>query len=168
MIPLIIVFLLAFVSVPVFYFFLINKSNQLSNVKGARTEVSLNSGLILNVKSSAGGWDLHEILCKTKDECTKTLLSGKEWSVVSGGTTEGHEIKVSADQNWQDYKYMKVFVRSGWGSISRVFKILPNVKVTDVATYDMRTINYENSEYRVLVIPLDKLSNSANFDFVDY
>jgi len=75
-------------------------------------------GIKVNVVSPATSWDLTEYLCKSRDECTSALTSGKWWSTVSGAatTTDGHEIFIEESDGWADYNFIKIVVKES-GSV---------------------------------------------------
>jgi len=93
------------------------------DVKGVSTANNApeNPGFSVCVTSEFGNWDLVEYLCESLAECKTSLDSGEKWATVSGGETENHQIFVESESSWEEYVYMKVFVRSGWGSQDRKF-----------------------------------------------
>jgi hypothetical protein len=165
--PLMLVIIIAFVSVPVLYSFVLFKTNS-NDVKGAKTQHSSEPGLNLKITSKGGGWDVYQITCVTQDECKKSLMNGKEWGIVSGGTTEDYEINISPNDNYGDKKFIKIFARSGWGSASRTFNIITSGIPENVKKdYTVQKMTYQGAEYNVLTLPLDLLNTTAQVGFID-
>jgi hypothetical protein len=153
-----VLFISVFLAIPILYFFYTQPPANLEgeSVKGVRSgEISENGGVSLVVSSSFGTWDLYEYLCVSMDECLSGLMSGKEWSTVSGGTTDGHEVNITFPPTWEEYEYLKVFVLPGWGSSSRSF----NVSGSESLIVEPYT--YEGGTYSVGLIPLRSEDGAA-------
>jgi hypothetical protein len=116
------------------------------------------------VVSGVGTWDLVEYLCESLDECTDSAYSGKRWGTLSGGSSTGHEVVVEATKEWEDYEYIKYFVRPGWASDSVVFDV---VDMGDLPESQVYTLSDGISSYNVVVSPISevisKYSKSATF-----
>jgi hypothetical protein len=150
--PSVIILVTLFVSVPVLYFTLVLKHPKTDNVRGVATEIaSSEGGVIVKVSSKNGTWDMFEFLCKSESECIQSLKSGKQWGVVSGGSTDGHEVLVEKSPEWKDFKFVKVFVHSAWGSISREFSALPT---SDSGLVKIVEISDSEGEHMVALIPI--------------
>lgn len=158
--PLVFIFLVVFLAIPVLFFFY-SKGNtpKNENVKGVYSEVPPKKGITLRISSKGGTWDLHQFLCDEKEACLKTLNVGKPWGVVSGGITENYEFNIAPSQRWDsNFKYIKLFVRSSWGSMSRDF--VPNVLNQKDATENFSITN-DGIDYKVILVPLEKINDSA-------
>jgi len=167
--PLVFIFITLFLSIPVLFYFY-TKSNNLNNVdvKGVYSEVPTKPGVTIRITSKGGTWNLHQFLCDDKDACLKSLNIGKSWGVVSGGITNNYEFNIAPNQKWDpDFKYIKLFVRSSWGSMSRDF--VPTL-LNQPDIVELETISNEGVDYNVILIPLDKInSDAANLvDFRDF
>lgn len=125
------------------------------------TPVSKGAGFSIFINSTHGGWELVEYLCKDYNECIQSLDSGKRWGTVSSGDGSRDEVIVDADSVWEDYKFMKVFVRLGWGDTQTKFGVkdtglIPSTEVVSLSGQD------------TVIFPLDHVSenyvNSALFE----
>lgn len=167
--PIVIVFIALFLSVPVFFYLYANKGLEGNlNVKGAASEFTNESGVTLRVSSKGGTWDLHQFLCDERNACLSTLMIGKPWGIVSGGLTENYEFNIDPDQGWDEqFKYLKVFVKSGWGSMFRTFSAMPLHQKDLVESH---TITNESKDYTVILIPLENINSNSNIliEFKDY
>lgn len=95
------------------------------DVKGANITSDNYSkpGFSINIISS-GTWNLQEYLCKTLEECNKSLTSGKNIGSISGAKTDDvKEIRIVSTAEWGEYQYIKYFVRS-WNSGLQNFRVL--------------------------------------------
>lgn len=97
-------------------------STKSENVMGTST-VNEKPGFSVRVVSPDGTWELIQYVCTTLEECTSDLTSGKRVGSVGGGATALQELFVPAAPEWKDYKYIKYFVKPGWSSAQRTFKI---------------------------------------------
>jgi hypothetical protein len=120
--PVVLIFVLAFLAAPLVFWFSSSKNSSKSDVQGVESTMS-KEGTYIQVTSQKGSWDLFEYLCKTKEECTDSLTSGKKWEAISGGTTSGSSIKINYSELWKDYTYLKVFVKPGWGGSTHSFAL---------------------------------------------
>lgn len=168
--PLVFIFLALFLSVPfVFYLLVVKPMNSTKdNVKGVYAEVPRKEGLTLRVSSKGGTWDLYQFLCDEHDACLKTLNIGKQWGVYSGGVTNNHEINVSPKQSWDPkFKYLKVYVRSGWGSMLRDFN---STVLNDSNKIELQTVVSDGVNYKVILVPIENINENSRIliDFRDY
>ena len=95
-----------------------------SGVKGVSSigARNLKPGFGIEVVSNKGTWDMSVYLCKDKESCEVSLDSGLRWSTIGGGITPKKTVIIESQESWKDYKYVKVFVKPGWGSVNREFK----------------------------------------------
>jgi len=158
-----------FLSVPVFYYLYLQRhSVVVDNVKGISTEIPTKVGATFRVSSRGGTWDLHQYLCDDRDACLKSLNVGKQWGIVSGGLTTNYAFTAVPSQNWgSNFKYLKVFVRSSWGSISHDF--MPTL-VNDKDGLEVTTVVSEGTPYTLVLIPLEKITANSHIlvDFRDF
>jgi hypothetical protein len=167
--PLVIIFIAFFLLMPIgFYFYFVKDASQdVGTVKGVTSDVAIKPGVNITISSKGGAWDLHQFLCDTREACLKSLTIGKPWGVVSGGVTKAYNFNIDPTQNWgSEFKYMKVFVKSSWGSMIRVFEVSSNKP----EPLDLVTINSESVDYNVVLIPLENITNDASIilEFSDY
>jgi len=94
-------------------------------------------------------------------------MSGKEWSVVSGGASESHEVKIIPNEKWSSYKLMKFFVKPGWGSMSREFQANTLISMSSVEVTKML---YEGQDYNVILVPVSEINANTHMliEFLDY
>ena len=155
----VVIFIVLFIATPIIFWWATAKNNfsVQNDIKGASTYDSIQSknGLLIEISSKQGTWDLFEYLCKTKEECVSSLLGGKRWGTVSGGTTsENHQVIIESSDEWDNNKYLKLFVKSGWGSPERKFGVSG---VEYIADTSVETTSYEGDQYQVVVLPLDSV-----------
>jgi hypothetical protein len=157
-IPLVLIFIVVFLSVPLLYWFFSSRDGT-TNVMGATTNQlqQAQNGFSVRINSKDGTWDLYEYLCTTKDECASSLMSGRRVQIVSGGTVQNHDVAITSGSDWNSYKYAKVFVRSGWGSSAREFKV---ESVGVVPGSERVNFTYESANYKAVLIPLDSAGDS--------
>ncbi len=169
-VPLILILVLAILIVPVIFWISTNSVNLSSSTPEVRGAVSVSGnksskGFSVTVTANnADTWDLIEYLCQSVDECVVSIDSGRQWGIVSGGKSDLHEVVVNVPNDWQDYDYIKYFVRSGWFGDNRGFKV---VSAGNVPGSEVYTIEDAGVAYEVVVTPLDPLYNgfyqSAHF-----
>jgi hypothetical protein len=123
--PLLLVILLLIIALPLTYKAVskIIVSTKSEEVKGTTT-VNEKPGFSVKVISSKGTWELIQYACTTQEECTSGITSGKRLESIGGGTTASQDIFIPAVPEWKDYKYIKYFVKPGWGSTQRNFKVI--------------------------------------------
>ncbi len=136
----------------------VNVSTSTQNVKGLSTKEShAKPGIGVSIISEGGTWDLLEYLCETESACLASLEAGVRWGSVSGGKTSLHEVEIVASKEWENYGYLKYFVRRGWGSQGNAFK------VTDLGEFPgakVHTINSNGITYDVVIAPIDNVTTS--------
>jgi hypothetical protein len=109
-----------FLAAPLVFYFTVSKGD--SQIKGASSsEPSI--GFSVNVNSSQGTWDLYEYGCSDIDECRESLFSGKKLTIISGGEVNSHKIDFTGKNASQDVKYIKLFIKPGWGATQRDFTV---------------------------------------------
>lgn len=159
--PVIIIIALLLLAVPVFYF---TRTKNLSlfssvDVQGASSVGNINAqpGFSVSIISDSETWDLVEYLCKDLKECTASLTSGRRLGTVSGGKTDLHEVVVTSASEWDSYDYVKYFVRSGWYSQNKMFRV---ANLGDVPGSQVRTISDGAVSYEVVISPTKDLRNN--------
>ena len=158
-VPIVIIFVAIFLAVPVVYLLFSKNSSNNVNVKGASAQIEVSkSGLGIYV-SSQGTWDLFEYLCKDLDECANDLMTGNRWGTVSGGAVKDFRVSVPTDSDWGSSKYLKIFVREGWGSMQRSFNL--NL-INSEEGISEKSFTHGGSEFRVILIEIEKIKNKAN------
>lgn len=159
--PVIIIIALLLLALPVFYFVRDNNLSPFSsrNIQGASSVGNINSypGFNVSIVSDSETWDLVEYLCKDLKECTLSLTSGRRLGTVSGGKTDLHEVVVGYTPKWDNYSYVKYFVRSGWYSQNKMFKV---VDLGDAPGSEVRTISDGAVSYEVVIMPTKNLKNN--------
>lgn len=159
-VPAFLILLLLLVAVPVLYWVSTNDLSASSqDVRGASTTGSIlaKPGFKISVSSKANTWDLVEFLCKSLEECTDSLTSGRRLGTVSGGAADMHEIVVEYTSEWDDYKYIKYFVRSGWYSQSQPFDV---VDVGEIPGAEVYNISEGMQTYQTVIAPTSSLESS--------
>lgn len=157
-VPIVVIFVAIFLAVPLVYLFLSKNSSNNVDVKGASAQVEVTkTGLGIFI-TSGGTWDLFEYLCKDLDECSKDLMSGNRWGTVSGGAVQDFRVSVPSDSDWGSSKYLKIFVREGWGSMQRSFDLK---LINSEEGISEKPFTYSGSEYKVILIELEKIKNKA-------
>lgn len=155
--PLLVIALIAFVGLAAAIS--LTNSNIISdeNVKGVKSTGISDSkpGLMFNVISPSGTWELIQYLCKTKDECDSSISSGKRLGSVGGGKTELQKVTLPVSPEWTDYSYIKVLVKSGWNSSSG--KDLYKASVLDQASGTYRKVF---GEYESVIVPIETPVNT--------
>lgn len=168
--PIVIIFISLFLSVPFFYYYYSLKQNQAneSSVRGTFSEVPEKNGVTVRVSSSGGSWDLYQYLCDDRDACLKSLSIGKSWGIVSGGITDLHEFNISADQNWDPkFKYLKIYTSSSWGSMLRVFDAYA---LNQADSIELSQVFLDGTTYNVILVPLNNITTDSRIlvEFRDF
>jgi len=140
--PLVLI-VVAFLLIPLGFWFYYSNSNE-DNVKGAKIS-GVNSGFFVTVDSKGATWDLMAYLCKDKTACLASPTAGFQLETISGGKVKNYQVTYSYQDSWDQYSYLKIYAKSGWGSQARNFSVvkLGSVpgsamqKVTDGVTFDM-------------------------------
>lgn len=139
-VPIVVVAVVLLLLLPISFWIFKNNFNfsaALDDVKGISTlgDGYSKPGFSVNVISENGSWDFVEYLCKSLEECSQTLYSGNRWKVISGGATSKHEIVVENSADWNNYLYIKYFVKPGWSSPERNFKAVELGLYPELKTY---------------------------------
>ena len=151
--PVVLIFVLVFLAAPLVFWFKGTKNVEQSDVRGSES-FSSKEGTYIQVTSEKGPWDLFEYLCKTKEECADSLTSGKKWEAISGGTTTGSSIKINYSELWKDFKYLKVFVKPGWGASTHSFVIKNEF---DAAAAETKIFDKDQA----LILPISVLESGS-------
>lgn len=156
------ILVLAFLAVPAYYWVSNDAKDDFSplqNVKGASVDGSTSgiSGFSVSVVSDSSTWDLVEYLCKTADECLSSLTAGRRLGTVSGGATDLHEVVVEYSPEWQEYDYIKYYVRSGWYSSGKLFKV---DILGDLPGSSIHELNDGGDIYNVVLSPVTAIQDS--------
>ena len=151
LIPLVFIVSLFLIIPAAFWVLTSNPSNE--NVQGVSVKSNV-KGILVRVDSNYGNWDMVKYLCTDKDTCETSLISGKGLDTTSGGQIANRDIAVEYTSDWKDYQYLKIYVRSGWGSQVREFNVS---KIGSVPGMTIEKMIYGGSEYNVVFIPLDSV-----------
>ncbi|HSX39311.1 MAG TPA: hypothetical protein VLI92_01850 [Candidatus Saccharimonadales bacterium] len=156
---LVIIFIALLVILPVSTWVVIKSTAKDGSVQGASTvdSSSTSPGFSVNVVAKSSGWDLEEYVCKTLDECSNSPESGMRWATISGGQTALHKVDVLYTSELDSYSYMKVLVKSGWGTSLKTFKIS---EAGSVPGSKKQTLKDGQVNYDVLLLPLDKVKTA--------
>ena len=107
--------------------------------------------------ASTGTWDLYEYLCTEDDACLESAASGKRYTTVSGAPTAGHEVVLTYSKDWENFDYIKLFVKSGWG----VTAVDYNVNVLDsVASEAVTVLKDSSDDLEMLIIPVSAIDDN--------
>lgn len=149
-----------FLFIPSAYFLYIYSSGikEEKEVKGASvSEINIpEKGLSVNVSSKVGTWEMYQYLCDTKDDCLESLMSGTRLGTVGGGVVSDYTIKVVPNSLWEGKEYLKLFIKSGWGSPARSFKV---TDIGGVPGTEVENTTYEGITYELLLVPADDVTN---------
>lgn len=146
--------LTAFLLIPAGYWYFGYRASQ-NNIKGAKTS-DIQNGLFATINSSNGTWDLNSYLCKTRLECLESAASGVKLNTQSGGKVSGYEVNIVYQPQWDDFSYLKLFVKSGWGTQGRLFQVTDKGVVTGTS---VEKIGSDASQQQVVLIPIKELKN---------
>lgn len=152
--PMVMIFVLAFVAIPLLFWVSKFSPFSKSDVKGVSTS-SQKDGFYLNVVSKNGSWNLYEYLCEDLDKCKASLDAGKKWEVVSGGTTEGSSIRIYGSETFKSYKYLKLFAKPSEGSAGKQFT------ATGIESVE-NAINAEINNVGVVFVPISAFDDAAH------
>lgn len=161
-VPLFIVIALLLLTIPAYYWLRINNLNFSSSGENVRGVKSIGTpyhkpGFSVSVSTDVETWDLVEYLCNTREECLESISSGRRLGTVSGGPTELHEVFVEYMPSWNDYSYIKYYVRSGWYATQKNFRI---AKLGDVPGATKETITDGGVTYEVVLAPVPDLKDA--------
>jgi hypothetical protein len=147
--------IVAFLAIPLGFWFFYSKSNS-DNVKGANS-MGNGKGVYFNVASNLTTWNLMSYLCKDAEACVASPEAGYQLETVSGGKTSNYQVTLPYQDSWNEYSYLKVYVKSGWGNQSKVFNIVKIGKIND--SY-VKQNSFDGVSYHMLMIPLKEIKNS--------
>ncbi|GIW69818.1 MAG: hypothetical protein KatS3mg101_0565 [Patescibacteria group bacterium] len=145
--------MLFFLATPVvFYLFSLREKSEIRGVSSSKAA----KGFSIEISSSGGTWDLYEYGCADVDECGEGLYSGKRVSVTSGGNEKHHMVSFTVKSSSDEIKYVKFFVKPGWGSSQRTFILEPaSVEGLGAVRFDE-----ENAAIFALLVPVSYFSSS--------
>jgi len=152
---LLLLIIIVFITIPAAYWFFGYKNSQ-ESIKGAKTSGS-QTGFYVTVNSNLETWDLNSYLCKTKDDCLGSLTSGYKLDTFSGGRVSGHQINFSYNPGWEQYQYLKLFVKSGWGSQTKSFVVAEGGNITGTVVDQVNDDGYKQD---VVLIPINSIKDS--------
>lgn len=151
-----------FISVPALFWFLSSRSSK-TDVRGVSSIADIN-GVVVYVSSKSSTWELNGYACETKDDCLSSLTSGVKVNSISGGVSNKYEVILNNLSDWDNYSYLKLYVKSGWGSSLRVF----NVSVSgEISSASIESVSDGNYSYDVAIIPLEAI-RSGSFSVVSF
>jgi hypothetical protein len=142
-----------FLIVPAAFWLLTSKTSN-ENVQGVSTKSGA-KGVLVRIDSNYGNWDMVKYICKDKATCETSLIAGKGLDTTSGGQVNNEDVTVEYTPEWKDHQYLKVYVRSGWGSQVRSFNAS---KIGSVPGMTIENMTYGGSDYSVVFIPLDAVA----------
>lgn len=162
----ILITLIGIVCLAVLYFINLSKNNTSPNVKGVSSNEASHEkpGVSIFVSSNNGSWELNVYLCVSSEECSMSLTSGRRWSTTGGGETPIHEVVVSYDAAWAEYKYVKFFVKTATPGAAGFYKVS---SLGDVPMSKLIKVTDSGNEYQTAVMPVNKIAlgfyKSASF-----
>ncbi len=161
-VPLFIVITLILLAIPAYYWLSLNNFNFSTSSKNVRGVASIGNvydkpGFSVTVTSTAETWDLVEYLCSSREECLETLDSGKRLGTISGGSTELHEVFVEYSPKWDEYAFIKFYVRPGWSATQREFKI---ANLGDIPGATREVVSDGTYIYEVVIAPVVEVKNT--------
>jgi hypothetical protein len=148
--PLIII-ISAFIIIPV-VFWVFTFRNNADNVRG--TTVA-SSGVLVKIISEKGSWDMSKYLCEDISTCLESLTSGKSLEKTSGGWGAGQTLVIRPTSDWSQYEYIKIFVKSGWGSSERFFSA--SLSEDTIKGGSIEKFNYGGNTYESVILPVEIL-----------
>jgi len=157
--PLVMVLVL-FLMVPLGFWFFYSRNSQ-DNVKGANVS-GITNGMYVTVSSTGGTWDLVRYLCKGRSECVGSLSSGLQLETISGGNAQKYQVAFSYESGWDQYAFLKIYLKPGWGSHERTFDI------NNIGTIPGTTVEVLDKQ-QVVLIPLAPIKSGffKSSDFSD-
>ena len=164
-IPIVIIFIGIFLSIPVLFWFYSKDKND-NQIMGSSITGSLSNGagLVLEVNSKSGTWDLFYYLCESESECVSSVTAGKKQSTFHGGAVSGHKVVIEKTDDWDSYEFAKFYLRPSWGSMSTGFNVS---SVGGLEGSYAKTLSEDGSNVETVLIPLESveevLENSAVF-----
>lgn len=157
-VPALMLFIAAFLLIPVGFWLAGAKKTFSVQVKGIETESQ--PGVNLQLVSKTGSWDLYKYACKTREECENGLYEGKKLESTHGGATEGSNVPISYTSSLKDYAYLKIFVKESKSPVDSGY-----FYVVDGSESDLASILTLDS-VQVILINLQSLQNAAQTSFV--
>jgi len=127
-------------------------NNKETAVKGTSSKkpVDEKSGFVFEVNSSST-WEMLEYLCNSESECRSGPTSGKRWGTVGGGEASMKNILVPFEEEWQSYKFMKVYMKPSLSASGGLFK----VNLFDAAVGAKKiAVGDDTQDYDAVLIPL--------------
>ncbi len=154
LVPLIVI-VATFLVIPIVFWALTFKKTD-ENIQGARTKIGA-AGVLVKINSTYGTWDMAKYLCKTRDECLESLVSGKILETTSGGGVEDQFVSVRYTKDWDSYEFLKMFVKPGWGSSVRKFyaSLTENISRSFVENF-----TYNGMDYEVVIVPVKGIGDT--------
>jgi hypothetical protein len=150
----ILIIIALFLMIPLGYWYL-RYRDSMKNVKGAKTS-EITNGLYVTVDSNSGTWDLNSYLCKTRSGCLESLTTGEKLETKSAGRAIRYEVDLVYQDSWKDYSFLKIFVKSGWGAQTKVFKVINPGTVPDTS---LEKIDSAGVTQEVVLVPVSELKS---------
>lgn len=148
LLPVVLIVIL-FIVLPLSFWYFSNSSDK--NIRGARTLDLV--GVVVEVNSS-GTWSLSGYLCNTLEGCLSSLDSGERIKTSGGGKGEGKEVKIEYTKVWDEYNFLKVFIKPGWGSDSEGYRIEEFGGTTGSSMYDIDGVS-------VAIVPVEDIKSGV-------
>lgn len=143
-----------FLLIPLVYWYF-NYSKMKNNIKGIQSGAGDN-GFYITIDSTSGRWDLNSFLCEDKDNCLEYLESGKRLETISGGKTTDFRIHFKDNSEWDNYSYLKIYVKGGWGNQEVFYN---PIKMGDITGAQLSAIEEQALTSKVVLIPLEEVRN---------
>ena len=159
-IPFVVIFVGIFLSIPLLFWFYSKDDSQV-DVKGSSSSVvdPNSEGFLVDVTSEKATWDLYAYACESVEKCEEALTSGDRFLSMSGGPVNSKSIFVEKTDAWGTNEFVKVYVKSGWGSGVKSFKVNKLSNNSEVATTE---ITSDGAIYDVLVFPVSTLEDGVH------
>ncbi|OGC77525.1 hypothetical protein A2619_01940 [candidate division WWE3 bacterium RIFOXYD1_FULL_39_9] len=160
--PLVLFFIFLFISIPIIYWGATSWGKSAVSVKGTSDVVLAGGrGISVEVTSVGGTWDLYAYLCNSEEECSDNLTSGKKIGVFSGGNSEQFLVQIPYDSSWDSHKYVKLYVKTGWGSTSRTFSV--SGQDEQLGLIYKEYAGDTGRKYNLILVPVEKLGSENNY-----
>jgi len=140
---------IVFIILPLSFWYFSNSSDK--NIRGAKTLDLV--GVVVEVTSS-GTWNLSGYLCNTVEGCLSSLDSGEKVKTSGGGKGEGREVSIEYSNRWDEYGFVKVFVKPGWGSDSGGFEIEEFGGTTSSSAHEIEGVS-------VAIVPIEDIKSGV-------
>jgi len=151
----VILIIIIFTVIPIAFWIVSSNKKISDDVKGAETS----SGAIVKIISKNGSWDMYKYLCGDSIECLESLSSGKMVEKTSGGGIEDQFVSLGYSSDWSSYKFLKIYVESGWGSIERFFSAQKSDSFDNVL---IQSIESNGKNYQIVLIPTEILDQPSS------